>query len=221
MSRALDIVQHDLPFLRKSYDIVEALGLMDYYRLSHLPVVEDNRFVGIVAEEDLLNQNEEEMMHERFEIPLLRNFALPGDHVFDVLRKTAEYRLSLIPVADDDGIYHGSISQPVLLAAITKIMSLSLEGATIILHVRSHDYSLQQISRIVEEHEAKVVGLAVEYQPDGSLTIHIRTNVQDLNRIRHSFERFGYQIAQVFQADKYNEDLHDRYRELMRYFDLK
>lgn len=221
MSRALDIVQHDLPFLRKSYDVVEALGLMDYYRLSHLPVVEDNRFLGIVAEEDLLNQDEEEMDSERFEIPLARHYALPGDHVFDVLRKTADNRLSLIPVVDDDARYYGSISQPVLLSTISNMMSLSSEGATIILDVRSHDYSLQQISRIVEEHEAKVVALAVEYQPDGSLKIHIRTSVQDLNRIRHSFERFGYQVALVFQADKYNEDLHDRYQELMRYFDLK
>jgi acetoin utilization protein AcuB len=221
MSSAIDYVQHDLPFLRKSYDVVEALGLMDYYRLSHLPVVEDNRFIGIVAEEDLLNQDSEELENDRFEIPLLRHYAQPGDHLFDVLRKTVEYRLSLIPVVDDEAKYFGSISQPVMLSALTKMMSLSMEGATIVLDVRSYDYSLQQISRIVEEHEAKVVGLAVEYQPDGSLKIHIRTNVQDLNRIRHSFERFGYEVAQVFQADKYNEDLHDRYRELMRYFDLK
>lgn len=221
MSKAIDIVQHDLPFLRKSYDVVEALGLMDYYRLSHLPVVEDNRFNGIVAEEDLLNQDSEDLETDRFEIPLLRHYALPGDHMFDVLRKTVEHRISLIPVVDEDARYYGCISLPVMLSTITNMMSLSHEGATLVLDVRSHDYSLQQISRIVEEHEAKVVGLAVEYQPDGSLKIHIRTNIQDLNRIRHSFERFGYQVAQVFQAEKYNEDLQDRYRELMRYFDLK
>ncbi len=221
MSRALDIVQHDLPFLRKTYDVVEALGLMDYYRLSHLPVVENNTFLGIVAEEDLLNQDSEEIDSERFETPLIFQFALPNDHLFDVVRKIADMRLSLIPVVGADNVYLGCISQPVLLYNISKLLSLSLEGATIVLEVRSHDYSLQQISRIVEEHEAKVLGLAVDYQPDGTLKIHIRTNVQDLNRIRHSFERFGYQISDVFQAERFNEDLHDRYQELMRYFDLK
>lgn len=194
---------------------------MDYYRLSHLPVVENNTFLGIVAEEDLLNQDSEEIDSERFETPLIFQFALPNDHLFDVVRKIADMRLSLIPVVGADNVYLGCISQPVLLYNVSKLLSLSLEGATIVLEVRSHDYSLQQISRIVEEHEAKVLGLAVDYQPDGTLKIHIRTNVQDLNRIRHSFERFGYQISDVFQAERFNEDLHDRYQELMRYFDLK
>jgi predicted transcriptional regulator len=207
--------------LRKSYDVVEALGLMDYYRLSHLPVVENHVFLGIVAEEDLLNQNPEDIENERFEIPLLQHYALPGDHLLDVIRKAADFRLSMIPVVSEDGKYIGSISQPVMLSSLAQMMSLSHDGATLVLEVRSYDYSLQQIARIIEEHEAKVIALAADYQPDGTLKIHIRTNVQDLNRIRHSFERFGYQVAQVFQAEKYNEDLHDRYRELMRYFDLK
>ncbi|MFM7104793.1 MAG: CBS domain-containing protein, partial [Flavobacteriales bacterium] len=122
MSRAIDIVQHDLPFLRRSYDVVEALGLMDYYRLSHLPVVEENRFLGLVAEEDLLNQDSEELENERFEIPLLRYSAQPGDHIFDVLRIMVENRLSLIPVVDDEARYFGSISQPVMLSSVAKMM---------------------------------------------------------------------------------------------------
>ena len=54
-----DLISNAIPYLHKSDTVYHALQLMNDYHVAHLPVVEDESYLGIVSEEQLLQNDEE------------------------------------------------------------------------------------------------------------------------------------------------------------------
>jgi hypothetical protein len=55
---------------------------------------------------------------------------------------------------------------------------------------------------------------------EGNLEMHIKIDLPDLNPILQSLERFNYNVLSKFQASQYDDELKDRYNELMRYLNM-
>ena len=83
----------------------------------------------------------------------------------------------------------------------------------------SRDYSLSEISRLVEENDAKIISLYVGAQKDSTeIDVTIKLNVFDLSPIIRNFERYGYNIKATYRDDDRLESLYrDRFEEFMRY----
>jgi hypothetical protein len=89
-----------------------------------------------------------------------------------------------------------------------------------VIELWSKDYSMQQIARIVEENDAKILSLSILPGEDGRIELHIKLNKPEINAILQSLERFGYYVKASFQEEVYTEELRRRYDELMRYLNL-
>jgi len=50
--------------------------------------------------------------------------------------------------------------------------------------------------------------------------MHIKIDLPDLNPILQSLERFNYTVLSKFQAAQFDNELKDRYDELMRYLNM-
>lgn len=90
------------------------------------------------------------------------------------------------------------------------------------LEMGSYDYSLSEIARIVEENDAKIVGLTVDTIPEdpGRIVVSILVNKADCTAIVKSFYRYNYNILNTFSSPEENSDLLDRYSLLMRYLNV-
>lgn len=99
---------------------------------------------------------------------------------------------------------------------------LSPFSCAIQLEMGNYDYSPSEIARIVEENDAKIIGLAVDTIPEepGRVLVSILVNKSDCTAILHSFYRYNYNIVNVFSAPEENNDLRDRYDLLMRYLNV-
>ena len=90
------------------------------------------------------------------------------------------------------------------------------------LEMGAYDYSLSEIARIVEENDAKILGLTVDNIPEdpGRILVCILVNQADCTAIIKSFYRYNYNILNTFSSPEENSDLLDRYSLLMRYLDV-
>jgi CBS domain-containing protein len=145
---------------------------------------------------------------------------LPESHVLDVLKVMSENDLSVIPVVDERNNYLGSITSADLLDHLAEMLGVIRDGGIIVLQVPERDHSIQQIARIIEENNAKILSLSVVPATEGNLEMHIKIDLPDLNPILQSLERFNYTVLSKFQAAQFDNELKDRYDELMRYLNM-
>lgn len=96
------------------------------------------------------------------------------------------------------------------------------ESCVIQLEMGAYDYSLSEIARIVEENDAKILGLTVDGIPEEPtrIMVSILVNKADCSGIIQSFYRYNYNIANTFSSPDEFGDLRDRYALLMRYLNL-
>lgn len=219
MNKALNLISKSLPAINRGESALYVLNLMDELRVTDLPVVENGLFIGLANESDFLNA-EVYQGEVQAELDLLNVFILPDAHVLDVLRVVSENDITVVPVVDEGNNYLGSITSADLLDHLAEMLGVMREGGIIVLQVVERDHSIQQIARIIEENNAKILSLSVVPATDGNLEMHIKIDLPDLNPILQSLERFNYTILSKFQAAQYDDELKDRYNELMRYLNM-
>jgi predicted transcriptional regulator len=197
---------------------MNALDLMDQFRISHLPVIENGKLLGLIAEEALMDL--ESLQGDPAGLPLIRSHVHPDTHILDILKLASEHRLSIIPVVDAENSYLGSIRLEDLVEQMTEMQGANQRGGILVLEMWDKDYSMQQISRIIEENNAKILSTSVSPGESGKIEVNIKINQPDLNAIISSFERFGYTVKANYQESAYTEDLRKRYDELMRILNI-
>jgi len=219
MNRSLNLISKSLPSLNRGESAMHVLNLMDELRVNDLPVVENGLFLGLANESDFLNA-EVYQGEIQAELDLLNVSVLPDSHVLDVLKVISENDVTVVPVVDEGNNYLGSITSADLLDHLAEMLGVMREGGIIVLQVFERDHSIQQIARIIEENNAKILSLSVVPASEGNLEMHIKIDLPDLNPILQSLERFNYNVLSKFQAPQFDDELKDRYNELMRYLNM-
>lgn len=216
--RAEDLITEEIPPLLHSDSGEKALSWMEEFKVSHLPVLKSGNFVGIISESDLLDQANLKQSLDKLFQHLPRPFSLAGDHIYQVLARVAEYKLSLIPILDAKENYLGCVSVHHLLTLIANTGSIKENGGIIVLEMAQTDYSMAQIAQIVESNDARILSSYIMSSMDSThLEVTLKINTIELDRIIRTFERYDYVIKASFQKSSADEDLKFRYDALMNY----
>jgi hypothetical protein len=108
---------------------------------------------------------------------------------------------------------------------IEQIHDINLEdqpGGLIVLEIRSNDYVLSEIARIVESNDAKILMLKVRPLPGTThfeITLHL--NRPDIASILQAFDRYNYYVRYSWSPlEKERMDLKERYDALMNYLNI-
>ncbi len=218
---ASDLIAHDIPALKIAQTGRDAYHMLSDHHIKHLPVVDGNRLVGIISEEDIFNHRLYESV-ESYDFSMLRVHAVrPNEHLFDIMRIMGENRLTVVPVIDTDGNYLGMVSQNTLLRALSTTTAFAMPGGILVLEINQKDYSLNTISRCVEEESARILTSVVTSSPESEmLEVTLKINRPDLSRISAALERYGFVVKYSYADDLYTEGIRDRYESLMRYLDF-
>lgn len=219
--RAVTLITDEIPPLMHTDSGEKALNWMEEFKVSHLPVLKNGNFVGVISESDLLDQADLEMTLDKLFQHLPRPYAYEGDHIYQVLAKIAEFKLSLIPVLDIQEKYLGCTSVHHLLTLIANTGSIKENGGILVLEMARNDYSMAEIAQIVEGNDAKILSSYIMSSPDSTnIEVTLKINTIELDRIIRSFERYEYIIKASFQKSQYAEDLKFRYDALMNYLNF-
>ncbi len=218
---AKDLITEEIPPLRHTDTGETALRWMDEFKVSHLPVLKGDNFVGVVSESDILDRIDvDETLDKLFE-HLPRPYVLATAHIYEVLYTVAKQNITIVPVLDDKENYLGCTSIFHLMQLIANTGSITEQGGIIVLEINDRDYSLAQIAQIVESNDARILSSFITSAPESTkVDVTIKINQIELDRIVRTFERYGYTISATFQKSLFEDDDQLRYEALMNYLKL-
>ena len=217
---ARELISKVVPPLRPNDEVARALAWMDEFKVSHLPVVEDQTFLGLISEDNIIDGEKEDTVIASKEV-LNKAFVLESEHIYYVIRKLASTDLSVVAVLSSDEKYLGCITLSDLVTKFEELAVINQPGGIIVLNLNKSDYSLAQVAHVVESNNAKVLSSYVFERPEtGMLELTLKVNREEVGSIIQSLERYDYQVIGYFQESAHLEDLKGRYDELMRYINI-
>lgn len=198
-----------------------ALGWMDEYKVSHLPIVNNEVFLGLISEQDIYSLDNLDEPLGNHALSLKNPYVNEHQHVYDVLKLIHQLGLTLIPVLDDHDKYLGCITTVSLLQFLAKSYSVENPGGVIVLELSEQDYSLTEISNIVESNDAKILSVFLSNHLNSTrLEVIIKVNKIDLGSILQTFDRYKYVVKASFTEDEDQEDLKERFDSFMNYLSI-
>ena len=106
---AIELISKDIPTLKTSDTGQAALDLMDTYRVSHLPVVNNIYFLGLISDNDIYNLNKLDEAIGNHKLSLFSPFIFSDQHFYEVIALMTKLKLTIIPVLQRDNKYIGAI----------------------------------------------------------------------------------------------------------------
>ncbi|MFN0276259.1 MAG: CBS domain-containing protein [Chitinophagales bacterium] len=218
---AKDIISESIPPLKTTDTGEKAIEWMYEFKLTHLPLVENKKFLGLVGEDDILDFNDTKEQLGTFLKNLQKPYVLELEHIYDVMRLATNLRSSVIPVVDAEMNYLGIITAQSLIFHFSKMSSISDPGGIIILELNTkNDYVLSEIARIVESNDAHVLSMSLNMEASGKYIVTLKLDVGEIKHIIATFERFEYTVQAYFDENDLNDVYKDRYDALMNYLNI-
>jgi acetoin utilization protein AcuB len=219
---AEDLINHMIPPLKGSDDAHKAIVWMEEFRCNYMPVVEDSKLLGFISEEIILETNDIDRNVRDFNLIGQQCFVHLDTHFYDILKVAAEYKLQMVSVLNADMTYHGVITVQDTLTSFAQTAAVQMPGSVLVLSMNHIDYSLAEISRLIEENHAKILSSILKEDPldPGKIRLTLKINQQDLSRVVATLERFGYKVIGRYQETKPVVGEKDRIDMLLRYLDI-
>jgi len=214
-----DLISNTIPYLLKSDTVYHALQLMNDYHVIHLPVVENDSYLGIISEEQLLQSDEETPLND-LQITDGTTSVGANEHFLKAIQTAVTNNLSIVPVVEEKQLL-GIVTYNDLLRNASEFMSLDQPGALIVLEMENQSYSFTEINRIVEGTDAKITQLNTYIDISTGLTqITIRVNKTEVSDLLSTFQRYEYNVKYYFGEELYENELKINYDNLMNYLKI-
>ncbi|MCK5538202.1 MAG: hypothetical protein KAI79_15355, partial [Bacteroidales bacterium] len=143
-------------------------------------------------------------------------------HIFEVAMVMYKLKLSVLPVLDSDHYYIGAITLYDLARRFARLFSLQEIGGVIVLEMDVNDYSLVEISKIVESNGVKILSCFMDRKPGArNLDVILKLDKDDLSPVIQAFTRYDYSIKAIYMDNSMLSDLYnDRYDQFMNFMNI-
>jgi len=217
---AKEILSNDIMPLRVDDNCAQAMTMMSIYHVSDLPAVEDNMLLGLVSEDDVTTTNPDKLIGD-FVLSQSYIYVSEDEHIFEILGKLAENKISVIPVLNKEEKYLGLITQEDLVKSYANSFSFKEPGSIIVIKIGKSEYSLSEVSRVIEMEGATVLASFISMLGEtANILVTLKVNQLEISSILATLERYEYDIHATFSEDEYESDLKSRYDMLMTYLNV-
>lgn len=219
---AADLVNSEIPVLKPGDSVERALQLMTDFRLDQLAFADDESYLGIFTEEVLLNFDYEDKLESI--LPLYPDrFVFDHQHIYEIIGMLAEDNISIMAVLDEEHHFAGVLNGSEVNKAFISGIGFSEPGAVIEISLKNRDYSLAEISRLIESEKTKVIGSYLSgstHEPDNSLKLILKLNRKDISSLLSTLSRFGFEVEAYHTTEPVDSLDKDRYDMLMKYLSI-
>jgi len=219
---AKELISDVIPALKTSDTGVKALYWMDIFRISHLTIVNNTEFLGLISDTDIYDMNSPDESIGNHNLSLFSPFIQEEQHVYEAIELISKLKLSVVPVLDLNKNYVGMITAQRLMQFMGDLFAVKNPGGIIVLEINANDYSLTQIAQIVESNDAKILSMYIISPPDTTkMDLTLKINRIDLTHIIQTFVRFDYTVKAQFMEDDDMDSLYsNRYEQFMLYLNI-
>jgi predicted transcriptional regulator len=219
---AENLISDSLTSINSAEKGKKALNLMDVYRVSHIPVVDNSKYLGLVSDKLIYDLNILEVPIETQIDKLNTSHVHKEQHIFEIAILMYKLKLSVLPVLDADHFYLGAITLYDLARRFAKLFALKEIGGVIILAMNEINYSLAEISQIVESNGVKILSSFTDKKHGtNEMDVILKLNKEDLSPLIQAFMRYDYNVKAVYLDQSELKDLYqDRFDLFMKYMNI-
>lgn len=217
---AAELIDPMLPALKPTDSVGQALDWMQEHRVGQLVLTDQNEYRGVVSEELLLDVSDDVRPVGEVLRLFEQTYVLEEQHLFEVLALVVQHQMEIVAVIGEDREFVGTISVTELLKQFAQELGVQEGGAILIMNMNERDYSMAEISRLIESNHVKIISSyfssAAYGMPDRS-RLTLKLNRRDITPVISTLERFGYQIEASFANTPIESIDQDRLDSLLRY----
>jgi acetoin utilization protein AcuB len=219
---AEDLINDMIPPLKLTDTGEKAKRWMEELRLSQLPVVDKSSFQGLLLEDTLLDSDSLDHLISDYRLDYKELTVMPGTHYYDVIKMATRNKLQVLPVVDENKHFMGVVSINETAGAIAKMFASQGPGGILLLSMNEADYSMAQISRLIEANDCKILSSFVvsDESAPAKVNLTLKLNKTDLARTVATLERYGYNVITQFHETELINNDQERLDLLMKYLNM-
>ena len=218
---AKDLITDEIPPLKTSDTGLMVINWMDEFKVSHLPIVNNREYLGLISDTDILDLNITDEEIGKHKLSLIRPFVSQNQHVYEVIKMISNMKLTVLPVLDENENYIGLIPLTALLQQFSVLAATREPGGIVMLEMNMLDYSLSQIAQIVESNDGKILSCYLNSVPDSTrIEVTLKINKQDISGVLQTFNRYNYTVKASFHQSEFSDDMKNRFDSFMNYINI-
>lgn len=220
---ALDLINDSVPALKPTDNVGQALDWMQDNHVTQLAVSNNDEYLGMLTEDYLLNFDDTSLIEDIQ--PQYPNVMLyEYQHLYESLAVITENNLSIVPVVDENKKYLGIVLANDIYKTFAELLGFQQPGAIIEIAISNRDYSLAEISRLIESDRTKILSSffkgTLSYSSDETSKLILKLNRQDIGGVIATLERFGYVVEAAYSDIPVTSLEQERYDGLMKYLSI-
>jgi len=216
-----EIISITIPSLHLDDSVARAQDLMIDFHVAHLPIVTEDKYIGLISEDTLLNAPDDDIPLTQLQHEFSTISVHAATHFLEAVQVVNEYNLTVIPVVNKDSEYIGAITSSDLLKQVGKMMGASEQGGIIVLEMEKVSFSFSEISKLVETNDAQITQLNTYFDAHSStFYITLKINKLEISDIIATFQRYEYKVKYYFGEELYENELRNNYDHLMNYLSI-
>ena len=216
-----EFINNNIPRLQLQDTVGKALQLITDFRLTHLPVVLENKYLGLISEDDLLDADDDKLMIELLQKNFINVAVLDNVHFLNAVNCTNQYETNIVPVVNATNEFAGVITAADLLKNLGDFAGGNEIGGLVVMEMERSQFAISEISRIVESNDCTILHLNTTVHPEsGMLTVTLHLNKKELSAVVATFERYDYDVIYFYGSEKFENEIDTNYRHLMNYLDI-
>ncbi len=219
MTEITNYITNDHKAIDSQETIAVVQEFLDDLNFSHFPVVEEEVYIGSIASDDIETFETNKKVTD-YRYSLEGFFARSTMIWLDVLEVFAKNNTNLVPVLDEKNKYVGYYEITDIMKFFHETPFLQESGGIIIVKKRTSEYSMGQISQIVESNNGKLLGLFVSETDSENIQVTIKISLGVMNEIIQTFRRYNYEIVSEHFEDNYINTLKERSDYLDKYLNI-
>lgn len=211
-----------IPALKPGDKAEKAIVWMEELKTNLLPVIDNSFFKGLISEDIILESNDLDRKIGDFKLIAEHCFVNEDQHLFDVIRVAQECESELVAILNNRGEFIGVSRHEDTIKAFSNTLTVQGTGGILVLEMRYIDYSMAEISRLIESDDAKILGsyLDLDHHNASLVYLTIKLNKQDLASVIATLERFGYKIVAKFHEKNNIDRERERLDNLLNYLKI-
>jgi predicted transcriptional regulator len=207
----------------KPIDSQETIGtvrdfLVDF-NFTHFPIVEEGIYIGSISAEDIETFEEQKKVSD-YKYSLETFFTRTNAIWLEVLEVFAKNHSNLIPILDENNKYVGYYEMDDIINFFHQTPFIKEQGQIVKIKKGILDYSMSQITQIVESNNGKLLGLFISESDIDSVEVTIKISSGAINEIIQTFRRYNYEIISEHYEDSYITNLKERSDYLDKYLNM-
>jgi CBS domain containing-hemolysin-like protein len=219
MRQLSEYINNDFKPFSNTDTVAEIQDFFADINYSHFPVLDNGVYIGSISAVDAETFEAERPVTD-YRYALEGFFVRTTMNWLDVLEVFARNNANIVPILDEAHKYVGYYEITDVIKFLNETPFLKETGGIIVVEKPVADYSMSQITQIVESNNGKLLGVFVSQADAEKVQVTIKTTLGSMNEIIQSFRRYNYEIVSEHHEDDYLNTLKERSEYLDKYLNI-